>query len=326
MRCLPRSALAVLGLVGCGDDVGASDAGIDAAWDGQITACTPAPGWIAAPSLARGPTQETATVALAGKVYVVGGFDDAFGVLDTVQVFDTQTCAWSAGPALPRAVHHANVAVHADTIWLLGAMETVNFTAVGHVWSWNPASETAWQMHPAMPAGQERGAAVTATIGDRIYLAGGLRGGSVAQVSAFDPTTQTWETTLPILPMVRDHGCGGAVGGTLYVTGGRAAALQSQVYAYAPGGTWELKAPRAGLRAAWMASASSSSVVKAMTRSRAACSRTSSRTHRRRTRGPSTRRCARRVTAWARRCGTARSTSPVVQRWRRSAPSTRTRS
>ncbi len=238
-------------LAGCGDDVATMDAGDGPRSDGAIT-CVRAAGWITAPPVGTGPTQETATVALAGKLYVIGGFDETLAVVDTLQTFDTASCAWSLGPTLPRPVHHANAAVHGGRIYVLGAMEGTSFTAVGHVWSWAPGEAT-WTQHAAMPAGQQRGAGVTATIDDRIYLVGGLRGGSVTQVSSYDPATDTWDTTLPPLPVTRDHGCGGVVGGTLYMTGGRSTSitgLQGEVYAYTPGGAWETKAamptPRGG--------------------------------------------------------------------------------
>jgi N-acetylneuraminic acid mutarotase len=203
--------------------------------------------------LARGPTQETATVAVDGKIYVLGGFDENLGVLATVQVFDVAACTWSMGPPLPRAVHHANAAVVDGTIWILGAMESLSFTPRGYVWSWTPAIDAAWTEHPAMPAGLERGAAVTGVIGGRVYLAGGLRSGAVAQLHGFDPQTGTWDTTLPPLPTPIDHGCGGVVGGSLYVIGGRSGqigAISGAVHAYTPGGSWDARAalptPRGG--------------------------------------------------------------------------------
>lgn len=240
-------------LVGCGDDRATIDAGRDGHGSDAITTCAPAPGWVRAPAVGTGPTQETAVVALDQRIYVIGGFDESLAVADTLQIFDTHSCAWSLGPTLPRPVHHANAAIHGGRIYVVGAMEGTNFTAVGHVWSLAPG-DTEWQVHASMPAGQQRGAAITATIGDRIYLAGGLRGGSVAQLSAYVPATDTWETNLPPLPVTRDHGCGGAFGGTLYATGGRATgitALQGEVFAFTPGASsWEAKAamptPRGG--------------------------------------------------------------------------------
>jgi len=209
-------------------------------------ACSNGPGWTDAPALALGPAQETATGAVDGKIYVIGGFDGALAVLDRVQVFDTRTCTWSLGPALPRAVHHANVAAVDGRIYVLGALAGTTFTAIGDSWSWAPATESAWTDLASMPAGTERGAAIIGAIGARIYLAGGLRGSSaVALVTAYDTATATWETALPSLPEPRDHGCGGVVGDALYVIGGRGGSIEGtsdSVLAYAAGGSWQSRA------------------------------------------------------------------------------------
>lgn len=241
-------------LGGCGEE---TRVGGDAATDGVggdgAPTCAPGTGWTPAPALAHGPTQETAVVAVAGRLYVLGGFDASLGVVAAVQVFDPATCAWSEGPALPRAVHHANATVIGTTIWITGAMEGLTFDSVGHVWSWDTAAATAWTEHAAMPAGTPRGASIAGAIGATIYIAGGLRDGAVAEVSALDTATGTWSTAVPALPAIRDHGCGAVVGDTLYVIGGRAGAINAltgSVEAYTPGGTWVTRAamptPRGG--------------------------------------------------------------------------------
>lgn len=193
-------------------------------------------------------------MAVGARIYVLGGIDGSLGVLATVQVFDTVTCAWSMGPALPRAVHHINATTVGATIWITGAMETLNFVSVGHVWSWDPSSPaTAWTVHPEMPATTQRGAAAVGAIGTTIYVAGGLRNGAIAEVSALETTTGTWTTALPPLPANRDHGCAGVIGGKLYVVGGRAGNINARtgsVEEYTPGGAWVSRAamptPRGG--------------------------------------------------------------------------------
>ncbi|MBA3451776.1 MAG: kelch repeat-containing protein [Deltaproteobacteria bacterium] len=238
--------LLVLAMVGCGD--GASTPPVDGSEPDAVSTCGPAAGWTLAPALAQGPAQETATVAVGSRLYVLGGINDSLAVLATVQVFDTSTCAWSMGPALPRPVHHINATTVGMTIWIIGAMETLNFVPVGHVWSWDPSSgATTWTEHAAMPAGTQRGAAVSGAIGTTIYVAGGLRNGAVSDVSALETTTGTWTTGLPSLPGDRDHGCGGVLGGKLYVVGGRAGNINARtgsVEEYTPGGTW---VPRAAM-------------------------------------------------------------------------------
>jgi N-acetylneuraminic acid mutarotase len=235
--------------VGCGDDKSMMNPDVDAPSqsDGPPSGtCETTTPWAAAPAMARGPTQETAVVAVDGKVYVLGGFDESAAVIDAVQVFDTAACTWSAGPNLPKQVHHANAAVVGGTIYVVGAMQTLQFTAIPDVWSWNPATDAMWSVRASMPAGTQRGSAIVGVIDDKIYVAGGLRGGAVAQLSMYDPAQDMWTTALPPLPAARDHGCGGAVNGKLYVAGGRQGGITTQssiVYEYTPGGAWVEKAP-----------------------------------------------------------------------------------
>ena len=241
----PLLAVSIAALAACGDDAVTPDAAGDAGGD-AVTTCAIQPGWAEAPALG-GPLQETATVAVDGKIYVLGGFDAGLAVLASVQVFDTATCAWSRGPDFPRPVHHVNAAVVEGRIFVVGAMEGLNFSSIGDTWSWNPATDQGWTTHPGMPAGTQRGASIVGVIEGTIYVVGGLRNGAVAEVSSFDPVTESWDTTLPPLAEVRDHGCGGALGGVLYVTGGRRGTIgtiSASVFAYTPGGAWE---PRAAM-------------------------------------------------------------------------------
>ncbi|HWO22254.1 MAG TPA: kelch repeat-containing protein [Kofleriaceae bacterium] len=240
-RC--TAAITACVALGCGgEDKAAPDGG---AGDGAPVSCSEAAGWTAAPPVGGGPAQETAAVAEDGKIYVLGGFRSASEIVAAVRVFDTAACAWSDGPPLPRRVHHANAAVVDGTIYVLGSM-IEGFVAIGDVWAWNPKTDAGWTARASMPVGTQRGSAVVGVIGGVIYLAGGLRSGAVAQVSSYTPATDTWDTSLPPLPQNNDHGCGGVVGGKLYVTGGRmgtTASRSSQVFEYTPGGAWATKAP-----------------------------------------------------------------------------------
>ncbi|MEO8701867.1 MAG: kelch repeat-containing protein [Kofleriaceae bacterium] len=223
--------------LGCGGSDAAPD---DGATTDTTTACETTVPWASAPPLARGATQETATVATGGKLYILGGFDDAGNVIDAVQIFDPATCTYAEGPALPKLVHHANAATLDGTIYVLGSMQTGNFVAIPDTWSWNPETETTWTVRAPMPAGSQRGSAVAGEIDGKLYVAGGLRNGAVAEVSSYDPVADAWTAEAP-LPAARDHGCGGALAGKLYVLGGRQAVITSNigtVFEFTPGGAW----------------------------------------------------------------------------------------
>lgn len=227
--------------MGCGDDGAVA---VDASLDGAAS-CEPGAPWATAPAMELGPTQETATVAVDGKLYVLGGFDSATAVLDAVQVFDTASCRWSTGPALPEPVHHANAAVVDGTIYVAGAMRSLQFIPIGVTWSWNPATEAAWTVRTAMPDTTGRGSAVTGVIDGKVHVVGGLRNGAVTDHHIYDPVLDRWSAG-DALPDARDHACGGTIGGKLYVVGGRNGTIGSittSVFEFTPGAGWAERAP-----------------------------------------------------------------------------------
>jgi len=230
-----RPLLAAALVCGCGG-------GNSVPADSDLGESIAANGWISGSPVAQGAIQETAAVAVAGKVYLIGGFDDNEGVTARVQVYDTALGTWSDGPALPQAVHHANAATDGTTIFVAGALTGTNFAQVGNVYSFAPATETQWQTRTSMTAGRERGAAVTDVIGGKLYLAGGFRGLAASQfVDVYDPSTNMW-TELAPLPAARDHACGGAISGSLVVAGGRmvqTSVPRADTWSYDPGtNTW----------------------------------------------------------------------------------------
>ncbi|HEY3498638.1 MAG TPA: kelch repeat-containing protein, partial [Polyangiaceae bacterium] len=78
-----------------------------------------------------------------------------------------------------------------------------------------------WDELSPMPADTERAAGCVAVLGTKLYVFGGGRDNMVvADVSSYDTATDTWET-LPPLPETREHCAAGAIGGKLYVGGGR---------------------------------------------------------------------------------------------------------
>ena len=240
-----RAALAApCAALACSD---AGDVLGDAAAADAAIACPGAGPWAAAPPVRLGATQETAAVALDGRIYVLGGFHIDLGVVPAVQIYDTATCTWSPGPDLPRPVHHVNAAVVDGTIYVVGALADVSFEATGAVWAWTPSDPGGgWIERAPMPPGTERGAAVAGAVSGTIVVAGGFRGGAaVADVSQYNSEADEW-TRLLDLPRPRDHACGGFVAGTLYVVGGREGTIDSRagtVYEQGPKGEWITRTP-----------------------------------------------------------------------------------
>lgn len=238
-----RIACALVVVAACGGDGEGVDAGGPTETDSPVAGGA----WTTGTAVAQGAIQETAAVAVAGKIYLIGGFDDDEGVTDRVQVYDTATQTWSDGPKLPRTLHHANATTDGTTIYVLGALTGTNFAAIGDTYSLDPATETQWQARTGIPAGRERGSAVTGVIDGKIYVAGGFRTVMASDlVDVYDPDADTW-TPLAALPATRDHACGDAIGGELIVAGGRTVQTNSprpDVWSYDPGtNTWTARAP-----------------------------------------------------------------------------------
>ncbi len=241
-----RIACALILVAACGSDGGGDD--------GSGTPDGPrldSPGfggsWTTGTAVAQGSIQETAAVGVAGKIYVIGGFDDNEGVTARVQVYDTATNTWSDGPALPKAVHHANAVTDGTTIYVLGALTGTNFVAIGDAYAIDPATDSQWTTLAPMATGRERGAAVVGILGGRIVLAGGFRNLAASDlVDIYDPAQNSWSNGAP-LPALRDHACGGVVGNRLIFAGGRTVQTNSprpDVWSYdASTNMWTVRAP-----------------------------------------------------------------------------------
>ncbi|MBS2017300.1 MAG: kelch repeat-containing protein [Deltaproteobacteria bacterium] len=199
------------------------------------------------------PQQENAVVALAGKVYVIGGFGPSSQATTAVAVFDPRAGAWSAAAPLPEAIHHVNAAVVGDRIFVVGGLAAGSFGAIGTTLAYDPQTNV-WTRKTSMPAGTERGSSFVGAIGNVIYVAGGLRTASVADVSSYDTTTDTWSGPLAPLEVARDHGMSAVVSGKLLAIGGRAPAHFPRVDAYDPEkNAWTPRAPMPTSRAGGMA-------------------------------------------------------------------------
>jgi N-acetylneuraminic acid mutarotase len=239
-----RSLILALALatVACGDDGGSTSSAAP-----PVAPSPSSPSWQSRRSLPA-PQQETAVVELGGKVYVLGGLSADNRSLVDVNVYDPATDSWSAARPLPEPAHHINAAVTGGRIWVTGVLGGSSFTAAGVVWSFDPTANE-WTTKTAMPAGTERGASAVAAVGDHVYIAGGLRDGSVADFSRYDTKTDAWES-LPPLPSARDHGGGAAFGARFYAFAGRNGGLSSRVDVFDPAtSTWSSRAPLPTARA-----------------------------------------------------------------------------
>ena len=165
---------------------------------------------------------EVAAAALGdGRILVAGGYAAPDDTVDTVEIYDPAGDSWTTGPPLPIAVNHAMAASSGGEAYVFGG-----FTEAG------PSTDQAfvfrngsWLALPPMPEARGAGGAATAggatSVGERIYVVGGIGpSGHATTTMVFDPTSQTWSTTAG-LERPRDHLGVAGDGTSVYAVGGR---------------------------------------------------------------------------------------------------------
>ena len=191
--------------------------------------------------------QELATAVLDGKIYVIAGYTGTdFDVrsTSTVDVYNPATDTWSSAHPLPSANNHNCAAVAAGKLYSFAGIS-------GTMYLYDPVNDS-WTAVAHLNYGHSNTAAV-GVINDKIYLAGGLSAGTLAEV--FDPVANTWT---PIAPMhvARHHCAGGVINGKFYVAAGRGSTVaETALEVYDPQtNSWSTLAPmptgRSGVAAA----------------------------------------------------------------------------
>ena len=171
---------------------------------------------------------EVAAAALAGKIYVAGGFAElslsniaSLTVSDAVEVYDPQADAWTTAAPLPTRLHHAGVVAVGKHLYVIGGFTPkllALWSPVATAYRYDPAADTWTELAP-MPT--PRGALGVAAIGEDIYAVGGIgESGDTGTVEVYDTATNSWSVQAS-LPTPRDHLAVAAVDGRLYAIGGR---------------------------------------------------------------------------------------------------------
>lgn len=186
------------------------------------------------------PAEEYWSAAANGKFYLFGGTAVNTGgrsiLPGRVLEYDPATDKWTSKKQMPRPADHMNVAEYRGKIYVFGGASTEkpgdagNNFQLNDSWEYDPAADS-WKALAAMPTRRNAAAAVEA--GGKIYVIGGnqLPEGApnsgpasnlivVGTNEAYDPATNKWESR-SAMPTPRNHPAIGAVGGKIYVIGGR---------------------------------------------------------------------------------------------------------
>ncbi len=165
---------------------------------------------------------EGSAVAIGPVIYTFGG--SAPGNLHRVLAYDTRSGRWSEPTQLPTGLNHSQAVAYRGDAYLAGGY-LEGAEATSNFWKYDPRANR-WTELP--PMGKPRGAAAAAVIGDRLYVADGAPQtygvsnptGPYDSLESFDFETETWSRE-PKAPLAVHHVNATALGGRLYMAGGR---------------------------------------------------------------------------------------------------------
>lgn len=160
---------------------------------------------------------EMAVAEVNGIIYVLGGYPSSRETQSTVMAYDPAADSWAVVAPLPVPIHHPVAVGYEDLLYSMGGQTDDGDTDRALVYD---PDEDEWSDLSAMPTA--RGAGAGAVIDELIYVVGGRPPAGNA-FEAYDVRTDGW-MALPDLPTdfnERNHLAAAAIGGKLYVAGGR---------------------------------------------------------------------------------------------------------
>jgi N-acetylneuraminic acid mutarotase len=163
---------------------------------------------------------ELTGVLLDNKIYIIGGSDEK-GPTDLVDVYEPKTNSWAAASPLPVKLDHLAAATYDGKIYVVGGFGSTGAPS-NSLFIYDPVSDK-WQKGKNMPTA--RGALTAQFVNDTLYaIGGGVTGsmtqGNVSTNEAYTPKNNSWSTKSP-MPTSRHHLTSAAIGGDIYVIGGR---------------------------------------------------------------------------------------------------------
>ncbi|RXE58134.1 Kelch repeat-containing protein [Acetivibrio mesophilus] len=185
-----------------------------------------------------------------GKIYIIGGQNDYFQTLKTVEEYDISTGAWSSCPEISEKKRDLTSAVIDGKIYVCGGDL---FGHMGKSYSnmlevYDPVSKT-WTKKANMPKGLAGHRAVS--LNGYLYVVGGKQEQQNKYDSEFsqnvykyDPASNSWSTVASLPVPMTYHGLV-AVNGKIYAIGGyNSTGMLDSVYEYDPlTNTWATKGP-----------------------------------------------------------------------------------
>jgi N-acetylneuraminic acid mutarotase len=164
---------------------------------------------------------DAASATNGSQIFVVGGIDDATGVLATGEVFDAGSGEWSALPSLAAARQDPTAGIVGNRLILAGGTMA---DATGEGWDFVASAmsfdltERVWTDIAPMLVGRTE--PVSGVINGRFYVAGGNTADAITgEAESYDPASNSW-SQLQSMPTPRYSAGATVVNGLLYVAGG----------------------------------------------------------------------------------------------------------
>ena len=158
---------------------------------------------------------------LNGKIYVIGGGQNASSCLNTMEVYDPATDNWDTTKAdMPTARAELCVAAVNGKIYAIGGAYAHSGSTLGMVEVYDPVTDT-WDTNK-QPMPTARKGAACGIINDKIYIAGGTAVSNWVpsdKLEMYDPATDTWTSKANMLA-ARYEPEGAVINDTFYVSGG----------------------------------------------------------------------------------------------------------
>jgi N-acetylneuraminic acid mutarotase len=174
------------------------------------------------------------SVASNGKIYVFGGTSNGSDLLNSMQVYNTNTSAWAAGAPMPTASRGFAYAIGSDKfIYTFGGYGT---GFMNQSYRLKPLTNS-WTARANIPTAVWEGAA-TATNNGKIYVLGGQSADGVSNLNqVYTIATNSWATVAPMPVGMMQHRAVTGNNGKIYVFGGRTSTsggLSDLVQIYSP--------------------------------------------------------------------------------------------
>jgi hypothetical protein len=159
--------------------------------------------------------------------FVVGGRKSR-NTLSSVKRYDVSSGVWREAAPMAAARGYLGLCeLSGGVIYAIGG-EDVNDEPLASVERYDPDLDT-WSAAPSLP--RPRSSHCDCTVGDALYVLGGIEERTVSSVLKFDSRRQTWSEVAP-MPAERHNAGACVLGSNIYIFGGRSDAMEETSTTY----------------------------------------------------------------------------------------------